>query len=194
MESRNFGLAARRSFNKPQILEGYAALFNSRTNIGKFDEEILPGAFRESIKKDDIRCLLNHDENHILGRSRAGTLSLFEDHKGLAVRINLPDTQFARDLAVSIVRGDINQMSFAFKVLEEEWIAGGKSKPDLRRLKKLKLFDVSVVTFPAYENTDVALASSSRTWLNNIISPFMAMAVMNEARSKYSDIDSLIRG
>lgn len=191
MENRNFKLGLRSANANKLELKGYAAIFNEPTDIGPFREEIMPGAFRESIKKDDIRALLNHNEDHILGRNKAGTLKLFEDHRGLAVIINLPDTQFSRDLAVSIGRGDISQMSFAFRVEDEEWIKGEKNKPDLRRLKKVKLFDISAVTYPQYESTNVSL--NSRGNFNFIINPFMELATMNEARSKYSDIDSLIR-
>jgi HK97 family phage prohead protease len=147
--------------NEKRKMEGHAAIFNDVTDLSLFREEILPGAFRETIKKDDIRALFNHNEDNILGRNKARTLRLFEDDRGLKVSINPPDTQFARDLAVSMERGDINQMSFAFQVQEEEWISGEKNKTDLRRLKKVRLFDVSVVTFPAYENTDVGMRSNA---------------------------------
>jgi uncharacterized protein len=139
---------------------GHAAVFNERTDIGGwFDEVIESGAFKSSIKKDDVRALFNHDENYVLGRNKAGTLKLSEDDHGLKVKIEPPDTQYARDLAVSIERGDINQMSFAFQVLDEEWIRGEKKEADLRKIKKVRLFDVSPVTFPAYEGTDIAMRS-----------------------------------
>jgi len=147
---------------------GHAAVFNEVTEIGGwFREQVEPGAFRSSIRKDDVRALFNHDENYVLGRNRAGTLALSEDSKGLKVTINPPDTQFARDLAVSIERGDINQMSFAFQVLEEEWIRGEKKELDLRKIKKVRLFDVSPVTFPAYDGTDIAIRSMD-SWRKTI--------------------------
>jgi uncharacterized protein len=140
-------------------MQGHAAVFNQETDLGWMKEKIEPGAFKSSIKKDDIRALFNHDPNYVLGRSTSGTLKLSEDDIGLKIGIDPPDTQFARDLAVSIERGDINQMSFAFQVLEEEWIRGEKKEPDKRILKKVKLFDVSPVTYPAYEGTDIAMRS-----------------------------------
>ena len=141
-------------------MSGHAAVFGEVTEIGGwFREQIEPGAFKSSIKKDDIRALFNHNPDYILGRNTAGTLKMAEDDKGLKVDISPPDTQFARDLAVSIERGDINQMSFAFQVLEMEWIKGEKQDLDLRKIKKVRLFDVSPVTFPAYEGTDIAIRS-----------------------------------
>lgn len=146
--------------NEERKMVGHAAIFNEITDIGGwFNEQIEPGAFKSSIKKDDVRALFNHNPDHVLGRNIADTLKLSEDEKGLSVTIHPPDTQFARDLAISIERGDINQMSFAFQVLEEEWIRGEKKQLDLRKIKKVRLFDVSPVTFPAYEGTDIAIRS-----------------------------------
>ncbi len=139
---------------------GHAAVFGQATDIGGwFREQVEPGAFKSSIKKDDVRALFNHDPNFVLGRNTAGTLTMSEDETGLKVSIDPPDTQLARDLAISIARGDINQMSFSFQVLEEEWKMGEKKELDLRTIKKVRLFDVSPVTFPAYEGTDIAVRS-----------------------------------
>lgn len=139
---------------------GHAAVFGQATEIGGwFREQIEPGAFKSSIKKDDVRALFNHDPNFVLGRNIAGTLIMSEDETGLKVSIDPPDTQFARDLGISIARGDINQMSFSFQVLEEEWKMGEKKELDLRTIKKVRLYDVSPVTFPAYEGTDIAVRS-----------------------------------
>lgn len=145
---------------KQKKLVGHAALFNKITDLGWFREKIEPGAFAETIKNDDIRALWNHDKNFVLGRTSAETLSLKEEKKGLAVEIDPPPTTWANDLMVSIERGDVSQMSFAFQVTKEEWnYADKKNETDLRTLKKVKLFDVSPVTFPAYPDTDVALRS-----------------------------------
>ena len=138
---------------------GHAAVFDSWSEtlggIFPFKEKVRRGAFAESILNDDIRALFNHSADYVLGRNKAGTLELTEDEKGLLVKIKPPDTQWARDLIVSIQRGDINQMSFGFLVKEDEWssVAGN----DIRELKKVKLFDVSPVTFPAYPATDVGV-------------------------------------
>lgn len=141
------------------VIEGHAAVFDSWSEtLGgffPFKEKVARGAFSKSIEGDDIRALFNHDPNYVLGRNKAGTLTLFEDEKGLGVRINPPDTQWARDLQVSIDRGDINQMSFGFMVEEDDWRS--EDGYDIRELRKVKLYDVSPVTYPAYTQTDVGV-------------------------------------
>jgi hypothetical protein len=144
-----------------QRIVGHAAVFNVIADGGGwFREQVAPGAFKESIAKDDIRALFNHDPNFVLGRNRAGTLKLREDDTGLLVEIDPPDTQFAKDLAVSIGRGDITQMSFGFEILKEERQSGsGDKEPDLFTLQEVRLWDVSPVTFPFYKETDVSVHS-----------------------------------
>jgi HK97 family phage prohead protease len=103
-------------------LIGHAAVFNKKSEeIFGFREIVLPGAFKKSIKKDDIRALWNHDPAHVLGRNKAGTLRLREDDEGLRTEIDLPDTQMARDLHTSVKRGDIDQMSFGFRTISDAW-------------------------------------------------------------------------
>lgn len=135
---------------------GHASVFNREADIGGwFIESVAPGAFARAIREDDVRALFNHDANIVLGRTRAGTLHLAEDEIGLAIDIDPPDTQWARDLTISIERGDVNQMSIGFRVRREEWDDTG----DLlkRKLLEVELFDVSLVTFPAFVDTDVGL-------------------------------------
>jgi len=141
-----------------KLIRGHAAVFNE-TDLGWFRERIAPGAFSESIGKDDVRALFNHDENFILGRNKAGTLTMREDEQGLYVEIDPPDTQVARDLVTSIERGDISQMSFGFQTIKDSWETEENAAKDLRTLEKVKLWDVSPVTFPAYQETDVAVRS-----------------------------------
>lgn len=137
-------------------LVGYAALFNTPADIaGMFREQIAPGAFAEAIGRDDVRALMNHDANMVLGRNRADTLRMSEDERGLRVEIDMPDTQIARDLTASMERGDINQMSFGFIARHQEW--DDNEDPPLRTIREAELFDVSVVTYPAYEETEVGL-------------------------------------
>lgn len=165
IEKRSYAVEIRKckdDEDKRSKMSGHAAIFNEETRIGSFfREKIAPGAFAESIQKDDIRALFNHDANYVLGRNRAGTLKLKEDDRGLAIEIDPPDTSFARDLAVSMERGDISQMSFAFQVLGDEWEEGEGDALDLRTITKLKLYDVSPVTYPAYEGTDIGLRSQN---------------------------------
>lgn len=147
----------------PGVISGHAALFDSLSeDMGGWFERIAPGAFAASILEDDVRCLRDHEECMVLGRNRAGTLKLAEDDRGLAIECPLPDTSYARDLAVSLARGDISQMSFGFSVMspnDEVWEnIGGKT---VRTLLRVKLYDVSPVTYPTYASTDVQIAQRS---------------------------------
>lgn len=135
-------------------LSGYAALFDTNSqDLGGFTEDVAPGAFKETITHDDIRGLWNHNPDVVLGRNRAQTLRLTEDAKGLAFELDLPDTQAARDLLTSVKRGDVSQMSFGFQTIDDEW----STRDGLahRRLVKVRLFDISPVTYPAYLDTSV---------------------------------------
>jgi HK97 family phage prohead protease len=141
---------------QPKIA-GHAAVFNSLSeDLWGFREKITPGAFGEALVKSDIRALLNHDPNYVLGRTKNGTLRAWEDDTGLAVEIDPPRTRWAGDLLVSIERGDISQMSFAFRVGEEEWgeVDGVKERTIV---SFDEIFDVSAVTYPAYPETDVSV-------------------------------------
>jgi HK97 family phage prohead protease len=147
--------------NKKPSIRGHAAVFNKLSeDLGGFREKIDPGTFKGTIKKDDIRALFNHDANYVLGRNKAGTLKLSEDELGLAIEIDPPDTQFARDLIESMNRGDINQMSFGFVTVRDSWNYqqdDKKPKEVVRTLQEVRLFDISPVTFPAYNSTSVAV-------------------------------------
>ena len=96
---------------KQPRITGYAAVFNQRTQLwpGLY-EEVAPGAFQNAIGRDDVRALINHDPNMLLGRTKAGTLTLTEDEHGLRYEIMPPDTSYAKDLQVSLKRKDINQI------------------------------------------------------------------------------------
>lgn len=138
-------------------ITGYAAVFNSLSgDLGGFREQIKPGAFANTLNAD-VRALWNHDANIVLGRTTAGTLTLREDNHGLAIEIDPPDTQQARDLMVSITRGDISQMSFGFYTKGDEWEK--RDGENIRTLTEVELFDVSPVTYPAYTDTSVGLRS-----------------------------------
>ena len=145
--------------NTEPVIEGYASVFDSWSEeLGgefPFRERVVKGAFEESIQRDDIRALFNHDPNYVLGRNTSNTLSLEEDEKGLRVRIIPPQTQWAKDLLVSIKRGDITQMSFGFTVILDRW--SYEDNIDIRELLKVKLYDVSPVTFPAYSQTECGI-------------------------------------
>lgn len=142
--------------------KGHAAMFESRTWIGPkkwgFFEQVARGAFTRSITDHDVRFLINHDPNLVLARNTSGTLNLSEDSQGLAVDADLARTSYGNDLAISLQRGDITQMSFAFEVLAEKWeeLEDGN---ELRTVTEAKLWDVSAVTYPAYDDTDASLRS-----------------------------------
>ena len=151
--------AVEESDGEPKI-EGYPAMFDKYSeDLGGFVEKIAPGAFSKTLKDGaDVRGLWNHDQNYVLGRTKSGTLKLIQDKRGLYMVNRPPDTQWAKDLMVSIGREDVTQMSFGFWVIEEEW-RNRKDKPPVRTLKEVELVDVSVVTFPAYPDTSVAVRS-----------------------------------
>lgn len=162
-EERFFNLSeirVAREEDKPPVIIGHAAVFNTLTEIWWFREQIAPGAFKKTLKTSDTRALFNHDPNYLLGRSSSKTLKMAEDEKGLAVEITPPDTQLIRDLVLTpMERGDLNQMSFAFLVTEEEWNEK-KGETPIRTIKEVDpLFDVSVVTQPAYPTTDAKIRS-----------------------------------
>lgn len=142
-------------------LVGYPAVFNRRSvKLWDFYEVIKPGAFKRTIANGaDVRALLNHDPNFVFGRTKSGTLLLAEDATGLSADINPPDAQWARDRVESVRRGDVDQMSFAFRAMPggESWRMEGNDL--VRELTDVELFDVSVVTYPAYPETTVAVRS-----------------------------------
>lgn len=145
----------------PAKIQGYAAVFNSTTDIGGyFQESIAPGAFSRSIGQgDDIRALFDHDWANVLGRVSAHTLTLSEDEHGLKFELLLPDTTVGRDLAVSMERGDINQCSFGFVVNADAWDYSDSDYPK-RTITDVDLYEVSVVALPAYEDTEASLVRS----------------------------------
>lgn len=146
-------------------VSGYAALFNEETVIaGLFREVIAPGAFAEAVRGDDVRALFNHDSNIVLGRTKSGTLTLTEDKRGLFYEATLPKTQAAADVRELIQRGDVTGSSFGFTVDEDEWDDSEvkRGKLPLRTIRKASLFDVSPVTFPAYEATSVSARSKDQ--------------------------------
>ncbi|MGE4086362.1 MAG: HK97 family phage prohead protease [Vicinamibacterales bacterium] len=150
-------LTRREGAEGPGTLAGHAAVFNQRAEIYPgFFEEIAPGAFAESIRADDIFGLWQHRSDQVLGRLRAKSLRLAEDDVGLATEIDLPATALGADVAQLVGRGDVTGMSFGFNVLDQEWITLPDGA-DLRIVKRVKLWEVSPVTFPAYDGTDLAL-------------------------------------
>jgi HK97 family phage prohead protease len=139
-------------------VEGYAAVFNEIADIGgMFREVIAPGAFTEAIGRDDVVFLINHD-GLPLARTRSGTLELSEDKRGLKMRTVLdPEDPDVKSIAGKMKRGDLDKMSFAFLPEVQEWDDSGDVP--LRTIKKAALYDVSIVTTPAYDGTEIGLRS-----------------------------------
>lgn len=138
---------------------GYAARFNSKSEYLGFYETIQPGAFTRTLKaRNEVKAFLNHNTDIVLGSTRAKTLKLQQDDRGLLAEIRLPDTTAGRDLAVSVARGDVSGMSFGFSVPKggDSWSADGQE----RTLKEIALVEVSPVTgFPAYSQTSASVRS-----------------------------------
>lgn len=182
-----------------ELIRGHAAVFNKKSqDLMGFKEVIEPGAFAESIEKDDIRALFNHDFNFVLGRNRSGTLSLSEDKRGLYYEINPPQTSFANDLMESIRRKDITQSSFGFSTIADDW--EGTEKAPIRRLLKAKLYDVSPVTFPAYLQTDVkvrglmkAYGLSPELWGQTMFKMRKGIALSSEERDYIQEAIALMK-
>lgn len=143
-------------------IEGYFAVFNSNYQIFEdLSESVAPGAFDDTLG-DDIRALINHDSSLVLGRNTAHTLDLRQDDHGLwgSITIN-PNDQDAMNLYARVQRRDVDQCSFGFDILSEDY--------DVREdgsvhwtIKKVRLYEVSVCTFPAYEETNVKARSAQR--------------------------------
>jgi HK97 family phage prohead protease len=131
--------------------EGYASVFNSRSeNLGGFTEFVAPGAFTRSLKsRNDVKLLWNHDAGQVLGSTRAKSMTLVEDERGLKVTATLPNTSLGRDTAELIRTGIIDSMSFGFNVIKDSWNTEGNE----RTLHSVRLFEVSIVAFPAYAGT-----------------------------------------
>lgn len=144
---------------KATKLTGYAALFNVLSlPMMCFQERILKGAFTKSLKAgDDVRALVDHNPSSLLGRRSSGTLKVTEDKKGLLAEIELPNTTVAKDVTELIERGDLTGMSIGFKTVSDRWHI--EDEQEIRELIEVKLFDVSIATFPAYPDTDIAIRS-----------------------------------
>jgi HK97 family phage prohead protease len=156
IERRTFtvqDVEARQAEDGTMRLRGYAAVFNDASVPLPFKETIAPGAFRKTLSETpDVRLLINH-EGLPLARTKNGTLTLSEDERGLFMDAEIADTNEGRDLYKLVERGDVDQMSFAFRVIRQKW----NEDRSVRTLTEVSLADgdVSVVTYPAYPTTTV---------------------------------------
>lgn len=185
IERRTFtikNVEARQAEDGSMRLSGYAAVFNDASVPLPFIETIAPGAFRKTLTETpDVRLLINH-EGLPLARTKNGTLRLQEDETGLYMDADLPDTQAARDLYTLVERGDVDQMSFSFRVIRQKYNEGRTE----RTLMELSLADgdVSVVTYPAYPTTSVEAREQIRAAMQAVkegrdISPETKMVLEN---------------
>lgn len=158
--------------DKPATILGHAALFNTPSvYMMGFRETIEPGAFTASLS-GDIRALWQHDTARVLGRTKAGTLRLWEDDQGLAFELNPPDTQDGRDAVTLIERGDVDQMSFGFNVPPggDSWSEDADGIP-LRSLRAVSLMEISPVTWAAYPQTGVGVMRNAPKWVVDFLNP-----------------------
>lgn len=151
LETRvNNGIIELRETQDGMVFEGYAAIFDAPSEPLPFREKIQRGAFGKSLRaRSDIKLLWNHDAGQVLASTRAKTLSLVEDERGLKVTASLPNTTLGRDTAELLRRGDVDSMSFGFSVIKDSWNAEGSE----RTLNSVRLHEVSIVAWPAYTAT-----------------------------------------
>lgn len=175
---------------------GYAAVFNSPSEPLPFIERIAPGAFKRSLRsRNEIKMFVNHNMDRVLGSTRAGTLRLSEDEKGLLVEADLPDTTDGRDLSVLLERGDVSSMSFGFTVPPkgDKWSEDGME----RTLTQVRLHEVSVVTgFPAYEATTASVRNLTGLALRANVDPDAladALTSLEAGKTLSSDQASMVR-
>lgn len=143
------------------IVEGYALKFDKPSrDLGGFVEVISRNAL-ENVDLSDVRCFLDHDSSKMLGRTKSGTLELTIDDIGLHFRCVLPDTSAGRDARELISRGDLNQCSFMFSVRSggDSWKRGDLNVRSVNKIDEV--FEISLVSIPAYDDTDVAFAKRS---------------------------------
>lgn len=204
IETRTFKMTELRASNDGDVpaLEGLAAVFGSFSHdLGGFVEVIEPGFF-DDVLADDVRCLLNHDKNYVLGRTKSGTLEISQRADGLFQRTRPPvvdpdSAQWAKDLMVSVKRGDIDQMSFAFIVKPDgdDWqVVGDKIVRTLKQGGCERLLDVSVVTYPAYEQTTVSANARSRyQTFEESVRMSQAAEAEGETQSGQAPVERIVR-
>ncbi|PEF90668.1 HK97 family phage prohead protease [Bacillus cereus] len=146
----------------PRTIVGYAVKWEMKSvTMGywrRFKEQFKRGAFTDSLTQDDQLALWSHDYSQVLGRTKNGTLRLFEDEIGLRFELDLADTTLGDDTYKTIKRGDVDGVSFGFQMVKEEW---DESDPDniVRSVTRAKLVEISPVAFPAYPDSQVSARS-----------------------------------
>lgn len=153
-------LRAVRNDDGTRTISGYAAKFNTLSNDIGFFEMIAPGAFTRTLQSNqDVVCVRDHDTSILFGRTSSKTLSVEQDSVGLKFTCSLPSTTQASDIIALIDRGDIADCSFRFVCNKDDWNISADGL-QVRTLLDVDLFDVSVVTYPAYPDTSVAVRNA----------------------------------
>ena len=198
IERRTFivqDVEARQAEDGTMRLRGYAAVFNDASVPLPFKETIAPGAFRKTLSETpDVRLLVNHS-GLPLARTKNGTLTLTEDDRGLFMDAEIADTSEGRDLYKLVERGDVDQMSFAFRVIRQKW----NEDRSVRTLTEVSLADgdVSVVTYPAYPTTTVEAREALRIAIDAIKegraldgeSMIVVQAVLDKISDSYDSLE-----
>lgn len=165
-------------------VRGYAAVFDSVSeDLGGFVEYIEPRAF-DKVMDNDVRALFNHDYNYLLGRTSAGTLKIWTDERGLGYEATLPDTSYAKDLAVLMERGDVTQSSFAFMVDQDRWEVDDEGNYTRYIESVSRLIDVSPVVLPAYSEATSELTKREHPTEDEAIEVKSDIAVETEVKAE----------
>ena len=162
LERRAFVECRAEASDNGRKIRGYAIVFNSLSqDLGGFKEIIAPEAVDRTLSEGlDVRALVDHDSGKVIGRTRSGTLMLRKDSRGLRIEVEPdPDISYAGDIMRAVARGDVSGMSFGFRTLEDTW--DYETEPWTRTVTDMKISEVSIVTFPAYTQTDVSVAQRS---------------------------------
>ncbi|MGE7546102.1 HK97 family phage prohead protease [Sporosarcina newyorkensis] len=206
IERRNYPITdmeVRSEEGKPTTLRGYAAVFDQLSvPLYGFREKIQKGAFAESISKNNIKALWNHNSDFPLGSTNGSTLRLEEDERGLLFELDLPDNSWGRDAGVAIQRKDVDGVSFGFSVKKDSW-DNTNPEQSIRTLEDVELIEISPTPFPAYPSTNVSARSVTeaiqdvdfKEILRSVIKDVMQeerQAPPNEPTPSYS-IDILMR-
>ena len=174
MEKRFFNVELRAEEGKDNVtIVGHGAVFNTESNIGWFYERVEEGAFDDALKTSDVRALINHDPNLLLGRTKSETLRLSTDAEGLRYEVDPPNTTYANDLIISLKRGDHDQSSYAFTLKRkgvngatengDEWFEDkdGKLTRTIKKNGVERIYDVTIATYGAFPTADSGIQQNS---------------------------------
>jgi HK97 family phage prohead protease len=162
LERRSWAECRAEASDNGRKIRGSPIVFNSASvDLGGFREIIAPEAVDRTLSEGlDVRALVDHDSSKVIGRTRAGTLRLRKDARGLHMEVEPDeDISYAKDIMRAVARGDVSGMSFGFRVVGDDW--NYDDKVPVRTVTDMRVSEVSIVTFPAYQATDVQVAQRS---------------------------------